>query len=253
MAVLKATRGLPPGTICELGSEALVVGRNPKLCDLVLEHFAVSREHARIELVDEARYVQDLGSRNGVLVNGKVIKPGPDGRQRLYSGDRIEIAAFEFIFTEDPSTEDLVVMSDDTEIPSILSTLDCSSDSSHSDSPVVQPDKLQTLVGIIEHLSRELDLNRVLPKVISSLFRAFPQTQTGCVLLQDETGALAPMAAQVSRGTQTPAAICSKIADEVVRMRSAILASGTNSDSTPSAEFTADDALRHSVISCRLY
>lgn len=252
MAVLKATRGLTPGTMCKLQSQAILVGRNPKLCDIVLEHFAVSREHARIELIDSTRYLEDLDSRNGVLINGKAIKPGREGRQPIYPGDRIEIAAFEFIYDVDPSTDDLVFIADDTERPGIISKLDCASDSSHKDLRGPRPDKLQTLVGIMEHLSHELDLDRVLPKIVSTLFRAFPQTETGCVLLRDEAGQLLPVAAQVPGGAQGPRGISRTIVDEVVQQRCAILACSGSGDSTPGADVTADETPCSSVISAPL-
>ena len=252
MAVLKATRGLAPGTICKLTSGSVVVGRNPKVCDIVLEHFAVSREHARIEMIDKRRYLLDLDSRNGVLINGRLLKPGLGGRQPLYSGDRIEIAAFEFIYDEDPSTADLVFMDDDTVRPGILSTLDCSSESSAKQRTGPRLDKLQTLVGIIEALSHELDLDRMLPKIIASLIRAFPQTQTGCVLLRDEAGQFTPAAAQVPSGSQSPVGISRTIVDEVVEQRCAILACTTNSDSATSGESGIEETLRTSVISAPL-
>ncbi|MBI2480587.1 MAG: PAS domain S-box protein, partial [Planctomycetia bacterium] len=252
MAVLKATRGLAPGTVCKLNSRSVVVGRNPKACDIVLEHFAVSREHARIEMIDKKRYLQDLDSRNGVLINGKVIKPGLQGRQPLYPGDRIEIAAFEFIYDEDPSTADLVVMGDDTIRPGILSTLDCSTDSSYARKSGVKPDKLQTLVGIIEALSHEVDMERMLPKIIASLFRAFPQTQTGCVLLRDDAGEFVPVAAQVPPGSQSPVHISRTIVREVIRQRCAILACSMSPDSAIDEQADTEDTLRSSVISAPL-
>ena len=252
MAVLKATRGLEPGTVCKLTARPVIVGRNPKVCDIVLDHFAVSREHARFETVDQASYVIDLGSRNGVLVNGSVISPGPEGRRRLYPGDRVEIAAFEFLYDEEPSTDDIVFMADDTERPGILSTLECSSDSSRATKSGVRSGKLRTLVGIIEDLSDELDLDRVLPKIISSLFRAFPQTQTGCVLLRDATNNLVPVAAQVPKGVEGPVRVSRTIVDEVVDQRCAILASSLSTDSSSADKLDPDETLRSSVVSAPL-
>lgn len=50
----------------------IVVGRDPT-CDLRFEDTLVSRRHARLE-VDRARVsIEDLGSRNGVFVDGKPI------------------------------------------------------------------------------------------------------------------------------------------------------------------------------------
>ncbi|MEX0818251.1 MAG: FHA domain-containing protein, partial [Pirellulaceae bacterium] len=252
MAVLKATRGLAPGTICKLTAANVVVGRNPNKCDIVLEHFAVSREHARIEMIEKVRYLEDLDSRNGVLLNGRVLKPGAKGRQPLYSGDRVEIAAFEFVYDDEPSTGDLVFMEEDTERPGILSTLDCSTDGTGTRKPGQRLSKLRTLVGIIDDLSNELDLERVLPKIIASLFRAFPQTQSGCVLLRDEAGQLAPAAAQVPPGTLGPLPVSRTIADEVVQKRSAILASRSTSQATVDNESDSEATPRVSVMSAPL-
>ena len=256
MAVLKATRGLAPGTTCKLNTDAIVVGRNPKDCDVVLDHFAVSRAHARIELIDNVRYLEDLNSRNGVFINGKGITSGAEGRQRLYSGDRIEIAAFEFVYDEDPSTDDVVFLADDDgSSPGILSVYDCSTDSSRARKAGHRLGKLRTLVSIIEDLAQQLDLERVLPKIMTNLFRAFPQTQTGCLLLRDATGALAPVVAQVPDGAAAPMRVSRTIVDEVVRQRSAILASGSNSDSSiKAAEDTGDseDTPQISVMSAPL-
>ncbi len=251
MGILKATRGLEPGTVCKLKSPAFIVGRNPKACDLVLEHFAVSREHARITKIDNIRYVEDLGSRNGILLNGKKIKSGGEGKQRLYPGDLLEIAAFEFVYSDVPSTDDLVFMDEDTDKPGILSTLDCSSDSSLGQRSGTRPSKLRTLVGIIDELSHELDLDRVLPKVMTSLQRAFPQTQTGCVLLRDESGELAPAAAETPLQVSEPRPVSRSIVDEVVRQRCAVLACSM-SDSSDGKIFDDDDTRETSVISAPL-
>ncbi len=45
----------------------------------------VSRQHARFEVVDDQLYVEDLGSSNGTVVNGRVI----DSRQALRNEDEI--------------------------------------------------------------------------------------------------------------------------------------------------------------------
>jgi pSer/pThr/pTyr-binding forkhead associated (FHA) protein len=56
-------------------------------CDLVLQSEHVSREHAAFIRRWDGVTVHDLGSKNGVLVNGSRIS----GEQRLADGDRIEI------------------------------------------------------------------------------------------------------------------------------------------------------------------
>jgi len=64
----------------------LVFGRHPA-CSVVIDHDGVSRRHARLTCRDAEVTVEDLGSRNGTLVNGTEI-PGP---RRLKAGDIVEI------------------------------------------------------------------------------------------------------------------------------------------------------------------
>ena len=62
----------------------LVVGRDPKSCDVVLEHPTVSRRHAQLHHRDGAWVLQDLDSTNGTRINGKRV-----ARCRLEPGDRV--------------------------------------------------------------------------------------------------------------------------------------------------------------------
>jgi pSer/pThr/pTyr-binding forkhead associated (FHA) protein len=64
----------------------LIVGRAPD-CNIVVDAPGISRRHAHIETHGGETTVQDLGSRNGVRVNGSVIA----GATAITLGDRIEI------------------------------------------------------------------------------------------------------------------------------------------------------------------
>ena len=55
-----------------------------------------SRHHSRIFQEDNMYFIEDLGSRNGTIVNGKNIT-----RQYLVSGDRIKIGNTLLVFVED--------------------------------------------------------------------------------------------------------------------------------------------------------
>jgi phosphoserine phosphatase RsbU/P len=61
-----------------------VIGRQSD-CDLVLRDNRVSRQHARIVEDNGGWYIEDLGSRHGINVNGDSVK-----RQLLKSSDRID-------------------------------------------------------------------------------------------------------------------------------------------------------------------
>lgn len=64
----------------------IVIGRSAS-CDLVLDSQLVSRRHACVHVGEKQASVSDLGSRNGVLVNGKLI----EGETLLDIGDRVSI------------------------------------------------------------------------------------------------------------------------------------------------------------------
>ncbi len=72
-----------------LGDEPILVGRVPP-CSVVLSASAVSREHCRIELVDDHAEVTDLGSTNGTFVNGVRIA----GRTAIQHGAVIQVGSY---------------------------------------------------------------------------------------------------------------------------------------------------------------
>jgi pSer/pThr/pTyr-binding forkhead associated (FHA) protein len=67
------------------------------LNDVVLRDLKASREHCRVELQDDVFYVEDLGSTNGVLLNGERI-----ARQALRHGDRLQLGDTVCVFLDDP-------------------------------------------------------------------------------------------------------------------------------------------------------
>jgi ABC-type multidrug transport system ATPase subunit/pSer/pThr/pTyr-binding forkhead associated (FHA) protein len=76
------------------GSTVLTIGRLPE-CDFTLPSPLVSRHHARLICEPSQVILEDLGSTNGVFVNGLRIA----GSTVLRPGDRVEIATFVFSFT----------------------------------------------------------------------------------------------------------------------------------------------------------
>lgn len=70
----------------------VVIGRSPD-CHITIEDPLVSRRHARLTIDGERAFVQDLGSRNGVRVNGQPI----DTKTELSDGSRVRIGTQELI------------------------------------------------------------------------------------------------------------------------------------------------------------
>ena len=70
-----------------------VIGRSRE-CEVVLEDTGVSRRHAELRPDADGWVVTDLGSTNGVRVNGQDIH----GAHPLHAGDRIELGSTEIVF-----------------------------------------------------------------------------------------------------------------------------------------------------------
>src|SRR5580692_7450640 len=79
----------------ELSEGQFAVGRNAS-CQLSLDDPLVSRRHALLNVSKEGVSVEDLKSRNGVLVNGRRI----DDVYALRAGDKITIGSQEMILVE---------------------------------------------------------------------------------------------------------------------------------------------------------
>lgn len=94
---LHVIRGPQTGAVFSLGTESLVVGRNPQ-CDIFLNDMTVSREHARIEKTEAGYSLTDLNSFNGVWVNNNNVETGI-----LHEGDIVQIGAFCLAYREQSS------------------------------------------------------------------------------------------------------------------------------------------------------
>jgi pSer/pThr/pTyr-binding forkhead associated (FHA) protein len=90
--VLVVTAGNSPGTEIELTSPRMIFGRGPGV-DVQVADKSMSRQHFSVEIVGGGARACDLGSTNGLTVNGKRADCAD-----LSHGDRLRAGEHEFRF-----------------------------------------------------------------------------------------------------------------------------------------------------------
>jgi hypothetical protein len=83
------------GSDLELALGAFVIGRSSS-CNLALDDALVSRRHAAITHKPDGVWVEDLGSRNGVSLNGTRI----NGPTKLSHLDRVTVGSHDLVLVE---------------------------------------------------------------------------------------------------------------------------------------------------------
>lgn len=269
VAVLKVVKGSCPGQLVELHGDRMVMGRHPS-CHIVLDNAAVSRNHAQILENHGSYFIEDLRSRNGTLVNGTRVRGRTelsDGDQikvcdvqfvfhsggggGLSSSSLRQQGAVVIASPEAESSSNFMrptvtsgafidsggefnvnlIEQPASEGSSIISTLDVS-EPRHPRINVRPEVKLRAVMEIANNLARTLELDLVLPKILQSLFKLFPQADRGFVILKDPaTTQLAVKAMQTRKEDQAQSARLSMtIIREALQKRQAILSGDAAGD-----------------------
>lgn len=83
-----------------------VLGKDPASCDLVFGDMSVSRQHAKLEVTEEGLlYIEDLGSKNGVLINGLKITE----KTELKSQDVVALGTTSFMAIDQETANETIV------------------------------------------------------------------------------------------------------------------------------------------------
>ena len=95
-ATLVYASGPYAGSEITLEGERIRLGRGPGV-DVLIDDASVSHEHAALELTPTGFLIRDLGSTNGVRLNGARVMAG-----ELKHGDRVTLGAVEFCYVVEP-------------------------------------------------------------------------------------------------------------------------------------------------------
>ncbi len=173
MAILLITQGPDAGRKYSLEENVTVLGRQPD-CTICLPAKAVSRQHARIVKTAAGFHVEDLGSSNGTFVNG--AKLPVQSPMTVTERDIIEVGPYRFSVRALPTpaaTEESLIVREKVNALSLQMSV-------YGQDPA---QKLQTVLEISQNLSRTLDIEPLVDKLLEQLMRLFPQADRGMVLL----------------------------------------------------------------------
>jgi adenylate cyclase len=236
----------------DLSQGATVAGRAPT-CDLVLDDSSISRRHARFDTDAHGCRVTDLGSRNGVYLNGELI---PEAQLR--DGDtlmlgRVPLRVREIYNEQLVLSEDRQLVDDPGTIyrrieqgATMLGATAPASD--RGTSPPV-PAEAARLLAILSDVSRALARTRsladVLDRVVALTFDNIRAERAFVILTDPESGEPVPRLARRRDGT-TPsgASISRTIVRTAIRERVAMLASDARFDPRLSE---AESILAHDI------
>src|SRR5262245_39058465 len=98
-ATLIETTGERKGHVYILEDAPLVIGRSTE-ADIVVQNALVSRKHAKVSWDGQRYMVEDLGTRNGTLVNREQIT----GPRPLKDGDEIVLPGVVIVFRSSDET-----------------------------------------------------------------------------------------------------------------------------------------------------
>lgn len=191
--------GAAPSKSIPLNGDMLVIGRDEKECQIVIQHTSVSRKHAQIVRAGGQFYIEDLKSRNRTFVNSKEVMP--PSRQALKPDDRIKICDFLFRFHDERAVKpqplpDIFAKprddDDDEESGQTVIEATQGKGSAQSFLEVAPSDRLRALLEISTNLSRTHELEPLMAQIADTLFGVFKQADRCFVLMLEDGGRAVP-------------------------------------------------------------
>jgi len=233
---LQVQSGPSAGERFPLTKERTVIGRHPS-CDMMIAESAVSRQHAAVILdasgADGTVIVEDLGSRNGTLLNGRAIA----APQRVHVGDELSVGGQQLILMREggsiASADTDATMFADLDEPYVLSQVNLRVEPV---SPAGDPNataKLRAVRELSQAIGDALDPDEVPSRLLDGLFSIFPGAERAFVLMIDRDSGKPVLRARKLRSAPAPGPLMlsRSLIEKVVRDRQAILSNDAVGDS----------------------
>ena len=222
------------------------IGRHPDNTIQILDRI-ISKEHAQIQRAADGRYLlRDLRSLNGTFMRGERVAD-----HYLSDNDEFTMGSTRIIFADKPKTDD--VLNRVTIAPGLTeshirgriqaNTGDFMPERQIGDEKILRRDYERLRIGheLARAVGSELDLDKLLPKILDKAFELVGADR-GVILLQnDKNDKLEPRYVKTRSGKSDPNIVLSNtVMTEVTTNKAAVL----SSDATMDARFSG----AHSII-----
>jgi signal transduction histidine kinase len=196
-----------------IGGNSLLIGRSSK-SDVVLADSAISREHARLRMDRDHLVIEDLGSTNGVVLNGERVTSAS-----IRAGDIMLMGKYTLLVETDDSQE---VLRD-------TGAFIAYEDASALHDRFVQSEENTSLVVLYQAaqlLGKHEDSGELLEEILSLVFGALPSARRGFILSRFHDGEEPQVQASLSRHDSSFELPISKtMIDHVFDSKTAVLTS----------------------------
>src|SRR5215211_3251872 len=221
----------------------LIVGRAPT-CDLSVADPTISRRHAELIVDEEQVTLRDLGSSNGTFVNGHKVAAATLEVDDLIAFGKVAFRLATYVPTPNVSTvavpasgaggvgptivRELSLRNRQTPFTSLNAPSTAPGGVARISSPLSAPpsdksqQKLATLLEVAKGLTRAVDVDAILAKIVAYAYQTLDVDRVA-VLLLDEQGELVHKIARDKRGGDVPRSVPQSIARKAVEEKVALL------------------------------
>ena len=212
------------------------IGRHPENTIQILDRI-ISKEHAQIQRAADGRYLlRDLRSLNGTFMRGERVS-----EHYLSDADEFTMGSTRIIFVDKPKLDD--VLQRVTIAPGLTEShirgriqaqsADFMPERQISDEKNLRRDYERLRIGheLARAVGSELDLDKLLPKILDKAFELVGADR-GVILLVDDKGEMSPRFVKTRSGKSDPNIVLSRtVIAEVTTNRAAVLSSDATMDS----------------------
>jgi len=212
------------------------IGRHPDNSIQVLDRI-ISKEHAQIQRGADGRFLlRDLRSLNGTFLRGERVN-----EYTLQDGDEVTMGSTRLLFVDKPPQDDplhRVTIAPGLTESHIRQRIQAATGEFHpekqiTDAAVLRRDYERLRIGheLARAVGNELDLDKLLPKILDKAFELVGADR-GAILLMDDNGELVPRYVKTRSGRGDSNIVLSRtVMAEVTTNKAAVLSSDATMDS----------------------